>query len=61
MRWNQRDLDGQWATHNRLVDDAELTAWFYGESGIREWAVNIEEIPEQWRALHLDPRPLSRR
>jgi hypothetical protein len=57
MAWNKKDLDGAWAAHNRLVDDAELERWFYNDTGIPEWPVTVEGIPERWVKLILHPRP----
>jgi hypothetical protein len=51
MRWNRRDLDGRWGTHNRIVDGDALERWFYEDSGLTEWPVTPERIPARWADL----------
>jgi hypothetical protein len=51
MAWNQADLDGGYATHNRLVDDEQLEEWFYNDTGYQNWPVTIERVPDHWQTL----------
>jgi Glycosyl transferase family 2 len=50
-RWNERDLDERWASHNLIVDGAEFARWFYEENSFDDQPLVIQPIPAAWRGL----------
>jgi hypothetical protein len=51
-RWSERDLEEQWATHNRIAEDDDFERWFYGEAWFEDAnEMVIEPIPPRWRSL----------
>jgi hypothetical protein len=50
--WAERDLDENWAGHNRIAGGNEFERWFYEDSGFEDdRAIVLERIPESWRGL----------
>jgi hypothetical protein len=50
-RWERRDVEQGWGTHNRVVEDGEFERWFYEESAFERIEVAIERIPDEWKGL----------
>jgi hypothetical protein len=50
-RWARRDARRGWASHNRIVDEAEFERWFYEDAYFERFEVKPERIPEAWRGL----------
>jgi hypothetical protein len=49
--WNDLDLAENWATHNRIGDEAEFARWFYEDSCFENIPIVVEPIPRAWRGL----------
>ncbi len=50
-RWNDADLDSDWAAHNLLTEGEEFERWFLESSSSYGIDVHLEPIPEPWRRV----------
>ena len=50
-RWEAKDLERDWGTHNRVVEDEEFERWFYEDSNFDWIKIVIQRIPAQWKGL----------
>ena len=49
--WDERDLEANWASHNRLTTGEEFDRWFFHDSSCQGVTIRLEPIPDKWREL----------
>jgi glycosyl transferase family 2 len=49
--WNERDVTLDWATHNRITEEAAFAHWFYEDTNVAWNEMIVERIPATWRGV----------
>jgi hypothetical protein len=50
-RWNDADVDANWARHNLLTEGEDFERWFLEDSSSAGIDIHLEPIPEAWRGV----------